>query len=69
MKHFHVHLHHCVLIFDLKPENMFIGEDETLKIGDFGHVTIASSSPVRRTSETGTLIYMSPEQVIMFVTV
>ncbi|XP_046884836.1 interferon-induced, double-stranded RNA-activated protein kinase-like isoform X2 [Hypomesus transpacificus] len=47
---------------DLKPENMFIGEDETLKIGDFGHVTIASSSPVRRTSETGTLIYMSPEQ-------
>ncbi|XP_067092134.1 protein kinase containing Z-DNA binding domains isoform X3 [Osmerus mordax] len=47
---------------DLKPENVFIGEDETVKIGDFGHVTITSSSPVSRTSETGTLIYMSPEQ-------
>ncbi|XP_067092133.1 protein kinase containing Z-DNA binding domains isoform X2 [Osmerus mordax] len=50
---------------DLKPENVFIGEDETVKIGDFGHVTITSSSPVSRTSETGTLIYMSPEQTEM----
>ncbi|XP_062320368.1 protein kinase containing Z-DNA binding domains isoform X2 [Osmerus eperlanus] len=47
---------------DLKPENVFIGEDETVKIGDFGHVTNTSSSLVNRTSETGTPIYMSPEQ-------
>ncbi|XP_046884838.1 interferon-induced, double-stranded RNA-activated protein kinase-like isoform X1 [Hypomesus transpacificus] len=45
---------------DLKPENVFIGEDETLKIGDFGHVT--NSSPVSRTLDKGTPIYMSPEQ-------
>ncbi|XP_062320370.1 interferon-induced, double-stranded RNA-activated protein kinase-like [Osmerus eperlanus] len=48
---------------DLKPENVFIGEDETVKIGDFGLVTNTTSSPVRRTSETGTPIYMSPEQM------
>lgn len=46
---------------DLKPSNIFLMNEKQIKIGDFGLVTTLRSDN-DRTTETGTLLYMSPEQ-------
>jgi serine/threonine protein kinase len=45
---------------DLKPSNIFVMEDDTAKIIDFGVVHLAGSKSV--TGQKGTFQYMSPEQ-------
>ncbi|XP_012869137.1 PREDICTED: interferon-induced, double-stranded RNA-activated protein kinase isoform X2 [Dipodomys ordii] len=47
---------------DLKPSNIFLVDEEHIKIGDFGLVT-ALKSDEKRTTNTGTRRYMSPEQL------
>jgi len=53
--------HQCGLVHrDLKPSNIFVMEDDTAKIIDFGVVHLAGSKSV--TGQKGTFQYMSPEQ-------
>ncbi|XP_062934237.1 interferon-induced, double-stranded RNA-activated protein kinase isoform X1 [Cynocephalus volans] len=47
---------------DLKPSNIFLVDTKHIKIGDFGLVTSLNNSE-KRTSNKGTLLYMSPEQI------
>ena len=56
--------HDCGLIHrDIKPSNIFILEDDSVKIIDFG---VAHRLDISRTvGRKGTLLYMSPEQVLM----
>ena len=48
---------------DIKPSNIFVMDDDTAKIIDFGVVYLAGSHSV--TGQKGTVQYMSPEQVQM----
>ncbi|XP_066123006.1 interferon-induced, double-stranded RNA-activated protein kinase [Saccopteryx bilineata] len=47
---------------DLKPSNIFLVNNNKIKIGDFGLVTFQKYDE-KRTSNRGTPLYMSPEQV------
>uniref|UniRef100_A0AAQ5Y104 non-specific serine/threonine protein kinase n=1 Tax=Amphiprion ocellaris TaxID=80972 RepID=A0AAQ5Y104_AMPOC len=49
---------------DLKPANIMFGQDEEVKIGDFGLVTVETDDEnmMERTKGTGTRSYMAPEQ-------
>ncbi|MEJ1287147.1 interferon-induced, double-stranded RNA-activated protein kinase [Cricetulus griseus] len=47
---------------DLKPCNIFLVDEKHIKIGDFGLVT-SMEKDGNRTKRTGTLLYMSPEQL------
>nr|QQO58386.1 double-stranded RNA-activated protein kinase [Acipenser sinensis] len=53
---------------DLKPRNIFLSADDKIKIGDFGLATEIinenDGNSLQRTKRTGTISYMSPEQVI-----
>jgi serine/threonine protein kinase len=46
---------------DLKPSNIFVMDDDTAKIIDFGVAHLAESNSI--TGTKGTLQYMSPEQI------
>jgi serine/threonine-protein kinase len=48
---------------DIKPTNIIVMEDDSVKIIDFGMAHVADSHS--RTGLKGTLLYMSPEQVEM----
>ncbi len=48
---------------DIKPSNIFVMEDDTAKIIDFGVVYLAGSQSV--TGQKGTWQYMAPEQIEM----
>ncbi|XP_055096677.1 interferon-induced, double-stranded RNA-activated protein kinase isoform X4 [Symphalangus syndactylus] len=47
---------------DLKPSNIFLVDTKQIKIGDFGLVTSLKTDG-KRSRNTGTLRYMSPEQI------
>src|SRR5579859_6952653 len=49
---------------DIKPENMLIGENNEILLSDFGIALVAHSSLSQLTQDiTGTITYMSPEQI------
>lgn len=49
---------------DVKPENVLIGVDGTVKVADFGLVrAIASANSTSGSTILGTLAYLSPEQI------
>jgi len=54
---------HGVIHRDIKPGNVFITKDGTLKILDFGLARLASSEMTRSGMLLGSPYYMSPEQV------
>jgi len=50
---------------DLKPGNILLGKDGSIKVADFGIARLCRDSVSRLTSQhdSGTLLYMSPEQL------
>ncbi len=49
---------------DIKPSNILIGEDDSVKVMDFGIARMTESPGLTRTgTQMGTLVYMSPEQI------
>lgn len=48
---------------DLKPDNVLIGADHTVKLADFGLVRAASAATEKTDKIVGTAAYLSPEQV------
>jgi len=60
------HAHQKKIIHrDLKPGNILLGTDGSIKIADFGIARLCRDSVSRLTSQqdSGTLLYMSPEQL------
>jgi serine/threonine protein kinase len=47
---------------DLKPENLLVGDENVLKICDFGWC-VQENVGVSRTTFCGTLEYMAPEMI------
>ncbi|MCC9600251.1 serine/threonine protein kinase [Stieleria sp. JC731] len=54
--------HEGVIHCDIKPENIFLFADDTLRLGDFGIAKVAQKTI--NGSGTGTLGYMAPEQAM-----
>src|SRR6195952_5378083 len=50
---------------DVKPENVLIGDDGRVKVGDFGLARAVDASPLTATTGLllGTVAYLAPEQV------
>jgi hypothetical protein len=60
---------HKVIHRDIKPENMLLGDDNLLKLSDFGIATASHSTythPTRNPQDhpVGTTTYMAPEQFV-----
>lgn len=49
---------------DIKPLNLLVMEDETVKITDFGIAKVLDTQQIASTVLKGTPVYMSPEQII-----
>ena len=50
---------HC----DLKPGNIFLDEDDTALLGDFGLAEMTTASPISGDQILGTPAYLAPEQI------
>ena len=48
---------------DIKPRNVLLTTDDTVKLTDFGLARLSDSDATRTQAVAGTLAYMSPEQV------
>jgi len=48
---------------DIKPGNIFIAHDDTVKLGDFGLARVMREVTIRKTEVRGTPLYMAPEQI------
>jgi tRNA A-37 threonylcarbamoyl transferase component Bud32/tetratricopeptide (TPR) repeat protein len=48
---------------DIKPGNIFIARDDTVKLGDFGLARVLREVTIRKTEVRGTPLYMAPEQI------
>ncbi len=58
------HIHNMGVVHrDLKPSNIFITHDGHIKISDFGVARLIDQQPHQRGTMSGTLLYMSPEQI------
>ncbi len=52
---------HNIIHRDIKPQNIFVDENGTYKLGDFGIAKIVSECAGRYTMNVGTLAYTAPE--------
>lgn len=54
---------HGVIHRDIKPSNILVNKEEKIKILDFGIAQIISDASEKQTDISGSLEYMSPEQI------
>ncbi len=58
--------HECGLLHrDIKPRNIFVMRDNSVKLIDFGVVRLLGNQTIGAAGTLGTLHYMAPEQILM----
>ena len=59
--HSYVTLTHSICVSDLKTQNIFLGKDDIIKLGDFGIARMLNSTLDHAQTTVGTPYYLSPE--------
>ena len=59
---FYLHSYNC-LHRDIKSDNIFLTQDGTIKLGDFGLAVQLQSSNATRSDKVGTVFWMAPEVI------